>query len=329
MSIRYKCAECGASMKIKDEKAGTTGHCPKCKTEFIVPAPSDAETAENEAPSAAEEKPEKRKKKEEPQVAEPQSEESLEDEYQRILMGEDSPGSGGSRKKAIDSDAFLSVDPDDDEPPPRPSRSIPSDSDYSNETPAPKSKAKTTAEISASLMRNTAEPTLKKTGKGFGESTSDKGEQRKKLDAQSRNYYLQQVAGLAVGVLIIGGGLYWIMSSMMGSAKYPPLGRVYGVVTLDGKPLPAATITFQPIADSPDANTKVGASVGISDAAGKYEMFYVKDVRGAVVGKHFIQVRAQNEVGMEAVPPKYNANSQLGTEVKAGSNEYNITLSKN
>lgn len=37
MTIRFTCTECGSVLKIKDEKAGTDGHCPKCKTAFRVP----------------------------------------------------------------------------------------------------------------------------------------------------------------------------------------------------------------------------------------------------------------------------------------------------
>src|SRR5262245_30298191 len=38
MTIRYTCAECGAVLNIKDELAGTQGHCPRCQVEFTVPA---------------------------------------------------------------------------------------------------------------------------------------------------------------------------------------------------------------------------------------------------------------------------------------------------
>ena len=39
MTIRFTCSECASVLKIKDELAGTSGRCPKCKTKFIVPAP--------------------------------------------------------------------------------------------------------------------------------------------------------------------------------------------------------------------------------------------------------------------------------------------------
>ncbi|MEI8020654.1 MAG: hypothetical protein WCH39_20800 [Schlesneria sp.] len=37
MTIRFTCAECASVLKIKDELAGTSGRCPKCKTKFVVP----------------------------------------------------------------------------------------------------------------------------------------------------------------------------------------------------------------------------------------------------------------------------------------------------
>ena len=39
MTIRFTCAECASVLKIKDELAGTSGRCPKCKTNFVVPLP--------------------------------------------------------------------------------------------------------------------------------------------------------------------------------------------------------------------------------------------------------------------------------------------------
>jgi hypothetical protein len=38
MTIRFTCAECASVLKIKDELAGTSGRCPKCKTKFVVPS---------------------------------------------------------------------------------------------------------------------------------------------------------------------------------------------------------------------------------------------------------------------------------------------------
>ena len=43
MTIRYTCTGCDSVLKIRDEKAGTKGKCPKCKTEFLIPDPDGQE----------------------------------------------------------------------------------------------------------------------------------------------------------------------------------------------------------------------------------------------------------------------------------------------
>lgn len=67
MTIRFTCSECGSVLKIKDELAGTSAKCPKCKTKFVIPSlssdddPPAGESAvvqdrpsESAAPSSAE-----------------------------------------------------------------------------------------------------------------------------------------------------------------------------------------------------------------------------------------------------------------------------------
>ncbi len=51
MTIRFTCTGCGSVLKIKDEKAGTEGHCPKCKAAFRVPE-LETPPEELEAPPA-------------------------------------------------------------------------------------------------------------------------------------------------------------------------------------------------------------------------------------------------------------------------------------
>jgi hypothetical protein len=312
MSIRFKCAECGSSMKIKDELAGTTGKCPKCKTEFVVPAADEKEPVEVSASAATEEK---------------SGIEDPEDEFQRILMG-DSPRETNPRRRAVDSDAFLTSDSADDhsqaDPPSTESESAPV-----AEGTGGKPKGRSTAEISAMLMKNTAEPTMKKTGRAFGEASNDKEAGRAKINAETRAYYVKMIGLGAVGVVVLAGGLYWLSSNMMGGVKYPPLARVSGTVTLDGKPIVGGQVSFLPMQEGLNAPSKGGGSAARTDQKGHYVLYYVQDVPGAVIGKHFVQVSAQSEIGLEMVPPKYNTSSELVLEVKPGSNPLDIKLTTN
>lgn len=314
MTIRYKCVGCDATMKIKDELAGTPAKCPKCQSEFTVPQP-DAEEVVEPKPAVVSD------------TAVKSAEESLEDEYQRILMG-DSPNDAGSRRKAADSNAFLSTESSDESPAVAESDSGAPTKSRPDPQPG-KSGVRSAAEISAALMKNKAEPTLKKSGRAFGEADNDKASARAKHAAEARNYYVKQLGVGGLVLVVIVSGLYWLSSAMMGRVKMPPLGRVSGIVTMDDKPLPGATVTFQPVFDGPKVDNKIGGSVGVTDASGRYDLLYVENVHGAAVGKHLVQVRAQSEVGLEVVPDKYNMNSQLITEVKAGSNPFDIKMTRN
>ena len=53
MTIRYTCTGCESVLKIKDEKAGNNGRCPKCKTEFVVPFATDGDGVEIAARAAS------------------------------------------------------------------------------------------------------------------------------------------------------------------------------------------------------------------------------------------------------------------------------------
>jgi hypothetical protein len=107
------------------------------------------------------------------------------------------------------------------------------------------------------------------------------------------------------------------------------LGRVSGVVTLDGQPLPNATVVFQPDAAGP-------ASYGLTDSQGLYTMMYDHSTRGAVIGTHTVSITTFQEGDPDAEPPvsaapeklpaKYNRTSELREEVQVGNNEIDFAL---
>ena len=106
----------------------------------------------------------------------------------------------------------------------------------------------------------------------------------------------------------------------------PELGRVTGTATLDGKPLPNATVEFQP---GPGGSP----SYGTTDENGRYELSYSVGRPGAMVGKHVVRIStfrqdAPDDEGLrpvieypELLPPRYNEESELTAEVKPGRNE--------
>ena len=112
-----------------------------------------------------------------------------------------------------------------------------------------------------------------------------------------------------------------------GPADAPDLGQVTGTVTLDGKPLAGAEVQFLPEDGRP--------STGVTDAAGKYELAYTGESRGAKIGKHRVQIRTgryvekengETEMTEESLPAKYHDKSELTADVVAGENTVNFDL---
>lgn len=135
----------------------------------------------------------------------------------------------------------------------------------------------------------------------------------------------------------------------LGCSKGPQLGSVSGVVTMDGKPLPNAVVTFVPAAGG-------RAAIGQTDANGEYKLVFV-GTTGALLGQHRVSVttapktqgsspsgkmneeeyRKQAMGGqdsaayntaqvVEPIPERYNTKTELMKEVKSGQNTINLDL---
>jgi len=135
-----------------------------------------------------------------------------------------------------------------------------------------------------------------------------------------------------------------------GSGTEVELGKVTGVVTMDGKPLADAVVIFIPENGNP--------STAQTDAAGKYELAHRGNAMGAIPGKHKVRITTGQpaapavdpdadmsnvtpttgagfeEAGTpkgkaakkEPIPAKYNTNTTLTAEVKAGENTFDFKL---
>ena len=108
-----------------------------------------------------------------------------------------------------------------------------------------------------------------------------------------------------------------------GGPEHPEVGRVNGVVTLDGQPLPEATVMFQP--------TNGRASIATTDSAGRYSLIYLDGVPGALLGAHTVVIRTeipgedgQPPIAKEKLPKKYHEQTELTAEVKPGSNRFDF-----
>jgi hypothetical protein len=103
----------------------------------------------------------------------------------------------------------------------------------------------------------------------------------------------------------------------------PDLALVSGRVTFDGRPLPAARLTFQPEASG-------SPSYGATGPDGRYELLYKRDVKGAMLGWHTVRIKVDSgdstPNGEKALPARYNTETKLRREVVSGENVFDFEL---
>ncbi len=106
-------------------------------------------------------------------------------------------------------------------------------------------------------------------------------------------------------------------------------GYVNGRVTLDGNPVEKARVHFHPVGGG-------RMSQGVTGANGDFELRYTIDEKGALIGEHKVVISTgepvlDDKTGREyflpeVIPAKYNKNTTLTANVKAGNNPIDFEL---
>jgi hypothetical protein len=137
---------------------------------------------------------------------------------------------------------------------------------------------------------------------------------------------------------LLGFALVPALGCGQAAAKIVP---VSGVVTLNGKPLANATVTFAPVAPEGEINAAGDSSIGKTNANGEYTLTTSRGAPGAVVAKHRVRVtllaaqenpesdeRLPRGAVKDKIPVRYNgADTVLKFEVKAdGPNKADLAL---
>ena len=108
-------------------------------------------------------------------------------------------------------------------------------------------------------------------------------------------------------------------ASGCGRRDGPVLGKVKGVVTINGEQAAGLGVAF--------SQDGARSSFGYTDESGEYQLKYVKDAKGAVVGEHRVRIDyVQQEGDSRHLPEKYNRNTELTAKVERGSNVINFNL---
>lgn len=82
-------------------------------------------------------------------------------------------------------------------------------------------------------------------------------------------------------VLTVAAGMLGL--SGCGGGGDSNVGAVSGTISVDGKPIGGATVSFYPVQGR--------ASLGVTDENGAYTLTYVRNQKGALVGKHEVTVK--------------------------------------
>ena len=123
--------------------------------------------------------------------------------------------------------------------------------------------------------------------------------------------------------------LFGLAVSIGCSKSVENVSEVNGKVTLDGQPLPNASVQFI-------RTDRSSTSSGMTNANGEYELYFAGDTKGAENGDHEVKIssyRAANpdrepptERVPEKVPAKYNVQTELKATVKDGNNKIDFDL---
>ena len=301
MTIRYQCTECDSVLKIRDDKAGQAGRCPQCKTAFVIPEPEPDATVDSDT-----------------QAQSDQGTGDAEDDAMTFLMesGDVPPAATPLASTALDNDEMTPAIP----PPP------PSPEERQLHRPPERLKVDTDdTSIAASDLLARSESARSARSAADNEPPPKRGPA---IDVEQIKYIAKrQLLPIAGGIIVVAGICYLLFDMITPNSKLPPLASVTGTVTLDGNPLPQATVNFEPITDERDAEQRrLGGSVGRSDTDGIYTLTYPGGHDGAVLGMHIVRVNKTDKQGLEVLGKKYHLQSQIQHEVKEGSNRIDLLL---
>jgi hypothetical protein len=139
-------------------------------------------------------------------------------------------------------------------------------------------------------------------------------------------------------LFVIGISLFF-QPGCGGPSDQPELGQVTGMITLDGKPLVGVAVVFQPDSGRP--------ARGMTDQDGKYELTYIRQTKGTKIGPNRVEIAPTEEgeadefensdeegaaaakpakSGKPKIPARYNLQSELKADVKAGDNTFDFKL---
>lgn len=306
MTIRYECTECSAGLKIKDELAGTKGKCPKCKTKFVVPEPDSAPNRPAAPPKKSMEEwlaEEGGDSADLPPVDEP--DELTEDPTASLFDDFESPG------------VFVPDEPDPEDNA-KADRKKKRDR-KSKDKKKTHSSAASTAGSAQALLNATAEKKRMQAGMPDQGRSSDDDEESYAIGAIK--FYGTKIGLPVLGIIAACCFAYWFASDNL---DLPPLGKVSGVVKLNGQPLAGASVSFERQFSRDEERFNATADA-VTNAQGEYELLFSAkhQVYGAVIGENKVRIESDGTV---FIPARYNMATELTVDVKSSNDPADFSL---
>jgi len=277
-------------LKIKDEKAGTNGKCPKCKLEFVVPdvdADDDGIEVESEPVDQTADDPDD--PVDMPIELTPDVPDTEDFDPMAVLGGSPAPSAKGSKKsdsQPITGDRKPSV------------------AELMKEFEATKKKGrdeKSTPEISRPSATSSAETSgsaasaltrayQQKRDSASAPSVSAKDAKAAEERTLMMNFIKTKAApGLLITIVLLFG-YYWYMTTE--TYDGPPLFDVTGQVIHSGQPAPGIQIMFEPVGGGMDDIR--GLVMATSDGQGNFHLMYTPMFYGVPAGSYRIGLMDAN-----------------------------------
>lgn len=319
MTIRYTCRECASVLKIKDEKAGSNGKCPKCKTEFVVPTPASEDDIEVEtegpatiaAPVAPIDDDVDMPIELTPEVADDPDFDPLD-----VL---NAPGPAKS-SPAVTRTSSFGMD------------KKPSVAELMRDFEAGKKKerkAESTPDIVRPQMAASTEQSAgsaadalsrayqQKRDSANAPKVSVKDAQAAEQRALLMEFVKKKAAPAIAAIAVVLYGYYWYMFSE--SYKGLPLYPVSGKVISQSEPVEGLRVQFRPISESIE-DTRTSAE-GVTAKDGSFRLMYEIPYEGAPEGKYEVVV-----FDASGAPLKLSDGTPMLSVTASGKNEFEINL---
>lgn len=319
MTIRYTCRECASVLKIKDEKAGTNGKCPKCKTEFVVPTPASEDDIEVEVDgpaTASSPAPPLDDDVDMPIELTPEVAEDPDFDPLDVLSAPSpaKPTSAATRSTSFGTDKKPSVAElmRDFEAGKKKDRKTESTPDAVRP-----SVAASTEQTAGSAADALSKAYQQKRDSANAPKVSAKDVQAAEQRALLMEFVKKKAAPAIAAIVVVFYGYYWYMFSE--SYKGLPLYPVTGKVISQTEPVEGLRVQFRPLSESID-DTRTSAE-GTTAKDGSFRLVYEIPYEGAPEGKYEVVI-----FGSSGAPMPLSEGTPMLSVSASGKNEFDINL---